>query len=182
MSERAGRTKERSLWFVLVWIVTLGAMVGLGILLGKYVLSYYASSLQSSRTNEVSIAELSPSEHDNSQSVAIPVSPISPEPQEKQKGVLSKDPTVSAPGEAGITRGSTGISEEPILYKVQVGEFHNREEAEDLGRKLEEAGYPVFITPVAPHRIQIGAFQNKANADALVKEIETQGYPVIVQQ
>jgi cell division septation protein DedD len=47
---------------------------------------------------------------------------------------------------------------------------------------LEEAGYPVFITPVTPYRIQVGAFQNRANADALARELEAKGYSVVIQR
>ena len=169
MPERKTRSKEQSIWLVLVWVVTLAAMVGLGVLLGKYVLSYCASSLQAPRSSQAGTN-------------AVSVSPISPQSPEEQGSVQSGEPAFATPDKTDTTHESGGIAEESILYRVQVGEFYDRSEAEKLGRKLEEAGYPVFITPVTPYRIQVGAFQNRANADALARELETKGYSVVIQR
>lgn len=169
MPERKGRSKEQSLWLVLVWVVTLAAMVGLGVLLGKYVLSYCASSLQAPRPSQAGTN-------------AVSVSPISPKPPEEQGAIQSGEPAFTTPDRTDTQVESGGIAEESTLYRVQVGEFYDRSEAEKLGRKLEEAGYPVFITPVTPHRIQVGAFQNKTNADALARELEAKGYSVVIQR
>ncbi|HXL04460.1 MAG: SPOR domain-containing protein [Firmicutes bacterium] len=182
MPERKGRSKEQSLWLVLVWVVTLAAMVGLGVLLGKYVLSYCASSLQAPRSSLPATTGTGSLGSSDSGSGAGAVSPISPKSQEDQGAIPSGKPTYDAPDRADNTLASGGIAEESVLYRVQVGEFYDRSEAEKLGRKLEEAGYPVFITQVIPYRIQVGAFQNKANADALATEIEAKGYSVIVQR
>ena len=82
MPERKARSKEQSLWLVLVWVVTLAAMVGLGILLGKYVLSYCASSLQTPRSSQTPSIGSTKLAGSDLQSSATSVSPISPQSQE----------------------------------------------------------------------------------------------------
>lgn len=182
MPERKGRTKEQSLWLVLVWVVTLAAMVGLGVLLGKYVLSYCASSLQAPRSSQTQTTGSSSQAKTNSQSSAISVPPSSPEVPGEESRIPSKEPAAATPDKTEITSGSDGVVDESVLYKVQVGEFYDRSEAEELRHELEDAGYPVFVTTVTPHRIQVGAFKNKANADALASELEAQGYSVIIMR
>jgi cell division septation protein DedD len=166
MQERKTRSKEQSIWLVLVWVVTLAAMVGLGVLLGKYVLSYCASSLQASRSGQAPTT----------------ASPISSESEKAPGATEREEPDVTPRKTAEIVSGTGEITGEAVFYKVQVGEFHDRSEEEKVARVLEGAGYPVFITPGTPHRIQVGAFQNKANADSLAEELEAQGYYVVIQR
>ncbi|NLB73486.1 MAG: SPOR domain-containing protein [Firmicutes bacterium] len=182
MPERKTRTKEQSIWLVLVWVVTLAAMVGLGVLLGKYVLSYCASSLQTPRPGQTLTTESTPADSNSSQSGAMPASPISPELQKAPSTTQLKEPDAAIRGTTETASGTGEVTGESVFYKVQVGEFYERGEADRVGRVLEEAGYPIFITPGIPHRIQVGAFQNKANADSLAKELEAQGYSVIIQR
>lgn len=182
MPERKTRSKEQSMWLVLVWVVTLAAMVGLGVLLGKYVLSYCASSLQTPRSSQTPTTESTLVGGNNSQSGVMSASPISPESQEVPSATRAEEPGVATHGTTEIATGTGGITGESVFYRVQVGEFYDRSEAEGVGRVLEAAGYPVFITPGTPHRIQVGAFQNKVNADSLGEELEAQGYSVVIQR
>jgi|CZCA01.1.fsa_nt_gi cell division septation protein DedD len=177
MPERKGRSKEQSLWLVLVWVVTLAAMVGLGVLLGKYVLSYCASSLQAPRSSQAPTTGSGLLDSSDSQP-----SPISPKSTEEPDPRPSGQPAAVTLDTTDITPGTREVAEESVLYRVQVGEFYERSKAEELGRKLEEAGYPVYVTSVTPYRIQVGAFQNKANAEALASELEAEGYSVIIQR
>lgn len=182
MPERKGRSKEQSLWLVLVWVVTLAAMVGLGVLLGKYVLSYCASSLQTPRSSQTPTTKSTLAGSNDSQSGGMSASPISPGSQHVPTATQPEEPDVTAHGTTETASGTGGLTSESVLYKVQVGEFYDRSEAEKVGRVLEGAGYPVFITPGTPHRIQVGAFQNKANADSLREELEAKGYSVVIQR
>jgi len=109
-------------------------------------------------------------------------SPISQGSQEAPSAHRAEEPDVTTRETAEITAGTGGITGESVFYRVQVGEFYDRSEAEKVGHVLEGAGYPIFITPGTPHRIQVGAFQNKANADSLREELEAQGYSVVIQR
>jgi cell division septation protein DedD len=182
MPERKARSKEQSLWLVLVWVVTLAAMVGLGILLGKYVLSYCASSLQTPRSSQTPSIGSTKLAGSDLQSSATSVSPISPQSQEAPSATTEENRDVTVYGRTEITSETSETSGESVFYRVQVGEFYDRSEAERVGRVLEEAGYPIFITPGIPHRIQVGAFQSKVNADSLAQELESQGYSVVIQR
>jgi hypothetical protein len=181
MPERKGRSKERSLWLALVWVVTLAAMVGLGVLLGKYVLSYCASSLQAPRTSQIGTTESDRLDSNDLQGSAISIPPVSSQSSDEQDSALYEVPAAT-PDRTDIAPESSEITEVSVLYRVQVGQFYDRSEAKELGYKLEEAGYPVYVTTVAPYRVQVGAFQNRANADTLASELEAQGYSVVIQR
>jgi cell division septation protein DedD len=109
-------------------------------------------------------------------------SPISTGSQEVPIATQPEEPDATNHGTTETASGTGGLTSESVFYKVQVGEFYDRSEAERVGRVLEGAGYPVFITPGTPHRIQVGAFQNKANADSLREELEAKGYSVVIQR
>ena len=168
MSERRTRTKEQSLWFALVWVVTLAAMVGLGVLLGKYVLSYCASSLQVQQPSKTQ--------------TRTSMLPVSQEPYIKVDEMEPDKPDIASHKEEQTSRNTNGIIASSSLYRVQTGEFYDKQEAEKVANILADSGYPVYITPEMPFRIQVGAFQDKDNADSLAKELETQGYPVIIKK
>lgn len=180
--ERKGRSKEQSLWLALVWVVTLAAMVGLGILLGKYVLSYCASSLQAPRTIQSGTTGSNQSGSSNLTDSLMSKPPISPTPTEGQGTSMPSVPPASTQDTAATAPESGVVAADSTLYRVQVGEFYDRSEAETLGRELEEAGYPIFITSSIPYRIQVGAFREKPNADKLASELEAKGYSVVIQR
>lgn len=67
------------------------------------------------------------------------------------------------------------------LYKVQVGAFSVRSNAENLVNQLKADGYsPIIITSGGLYKVQVGAFSIRSNADALVQELKTKGYNAIV--
>ena len=70
-----------------------------------------------------------------------------------------------------------------VLFRVQVGAFSVRANAENLRRQLEGLGYKPFIAQEGNlFRVQVGAFSIRANALNLQKELEGRGYkPFIVQ-
>ena len=82
-----------------------------------------------------------------------------------------------------------GSSEKPeekpettILYRVQVGAFTVKQNAENLRQKLIALGYDdAFIQTAAVNgrvfnRVQVGAFSVKQNADNLLTKLAEQGY------
>ena len=67
------------------------------------------------------------------------------------------------------------------LFRVQVGAFSLKKNAEYKLKALLADGYEAFVTQVnGLWKVQVGAFRKKENADALVKKLEKDGYTAIV--
>lgn len=72
------------------------------------------------------------------------------------------------------------------LYRVQVGAFAQKENAQAMQKKLKNKGYSPIITVTTKadktflYRVQVGAFSKKANAQALVKELKDKGFTAII--
>ena len=69
-------------------------------------------------------------------------------------------------------------SEKPeTLYRVQIGAFKNRENADRLLYELEEKGYPAFILYEDDlYKIQVGALRNLGNAIRMEQQLRKDGY------
>jgi N-acetylmuramoyl-L-alanine amidase len=66
------------------------------------------------------------------------------------------------------------------LFKVQVGAFSERANAERVVAQLKEAGYEAMIITGPPHRVQTGAFSSQENAERLAQELRQKGFEAIV--
>lgn len=67
------------------------------------------------------------------------------------------------------------------FYRVQVGAFKNKDNANKYCYELKDSGYTCFITQSDGwYRVQAGAFEVKANAEKLKKELESKGYQAII--
>ncbi len=66
------------------------------------------------------------------------------------------------------------------LYRVQVGVFSERANADRMVAMLKEAGYEGVIIPGPPHRVQTGAFSSQENAVRLRDELIQKGFEAIV--
>lgn len=67
------------------------------------------------------------------------------------------------------------------LYKVQVGAFKQRNNAEALSTRLTNDGFSNFITTDSGlFKVQAGAFKEKANADELLVKLRNKGYQPFV--
>lgn len=64
------------------------------------------------------------------------------------------------------------------LYKVQVGSFSIKSNADNYLRKIKTIGYTdAFVTKIGSlYKVQVGAFTIKANAETLLKQIKQHGY------
>lgn len=64
-----------------------------------------------------------------------------------------------------------------LLYRVQVGSFRNRENADRLLLELENKGYPAFILfEDGLFKVQVGAFRNLGNAIRMEQRLRQDGY------
>ncbi|NLZ46846.1 MAG: N-acetylmuramoyl-L-alanine amidase [Clostridiales bacterium] len=67
------------------------------------------------------------------------------------------------------------------LYKVQVGAFKERANAERLANELKSKGYSTYITYTEKlYKVQVGAFREKANAERLANELKSKGYSTYI--
>lgn len=67
------------------------------------------------------------------------------------------------------------------LYRVQVGAFSVRTNAEALANELIGQGYDaIIVTSGTLYKVQVGAFSVRANAEALVAELKSKGYDAII--
>ena len=83
------------------------------------------------------------------------------------------------------TKPTEAAGAETILYRVQVGAFAKRANAEAQLDKVKAAGFcDAFIAVVDGklYRVQVGAFQSKANATAHLAKIKAAGFKGFVTQ
>lgn len=67
------------------------------------------------------------------------------------------------------------------LYKVQVGAFAIKSNADNLAAELQEKGYDAIVVYVGGlYKVQVGAFNIRENADNLAAELRSKGYDAIV--
>ena len=68
------------------------------------------------------------------------------------------------------------------LYRVQVGAYKNKGNAEKMVKELKAKGYNAIITNTDNlYRVQVGAYKNKSNAQKIVNELKSKGYSAIIK-
>ncbi|NMD70133.1 N-acetylmuramoyl-L-alanine amidase [Bacillus sp. DNRA2] len=68
-----------------------------------------------------------------------------------------------------------------VLYKVQIGAFKVKENADKLAGDARSKGFDaVVLLRDGLYKVQIGAFKDKANADALVMRAKNAGFSAFV--
>lgn len=85
---------------------------------------------------------------------------------------------------AELQKSSTGTdtpSASDTLYRVQVGAFRNRSNADRQLAKVKAAGYDTYLVQIGGlYKVQVGAFRKKENADRLLKELKGKGFDAFV--
>lgn len=72
------------------------------------------------------------------------------------------------------------LTERP-LYKVQVGAYEDKNDAEQLVTSLKEKGFePYIVFQNGLYKVQIGAFSKLSNAAAMENKIRDAGYPTFI--
>jgi len=67
------------------------------------------------------------------------------------------------------------------LYKVQVGAYKSRQNAETMANKLKKRGFPAICTKVdGLWKVQSGAFSIKNNAELRVEDLKRAGYSAVM--
>ena len=68
------------------------------------------------------------------------------------------------------------------IYRVQVGAYKNKCNAEKMVKELKAKGYNAIITNTDNlYRVQVGAYKNKSNAQKIVNELKSKGYSAIIK-
>lgn len=70
------------------------------------------------------------------------------------------------------------------LYRVQVGAFASKTNADNYAAKMKKLGYQAIIKRGADglYRVQVGAFSVKANAESYMKKLKASGYQAIMAE
>ena len=73
-------------------------------------------------------------------------------------------------------------SDGEALYRVQVGAFKNKANADRMYHRLKAAGYNTYMVQGGDglYRVQTGAFKNRQNADNLASKLKNAGYDVYI--
>lgn len=69
-------------------------------------------------------------------------------------------------------------SEDKAIYRVQVGAFSKKANAENMQSELKKKGFDGFIVSVSSslYRVQVGAFSSRENADKYLDTLKSKGY------
>lgn len=64
------------------------------------------------------------------------------------------------------------------LFKVQVGAFSVRKNAENLQKEIQKAGFKdtFILTEDKLHKVQVGAFSVRSNAETLQRQLQSKGF------
>ena len=70
---------------------------------------------------------------------------------------------------------------EQVLYRVQTGAFHEKDNALALKAKLESLDFDTYLVKVdSMYKVQVGAYSKKANAEAQAKKLKDSGFDTFV--
>lgn len=98
---------------------------------------------------------------------------------EKAKTCADQNPGCSVFDESGKAVYTSASAKE---YKVQIGSFTQKSNAEKLFRKAKKAGFDVIVKKEdGQYKVQCGSFTVKGNADALAKKLKVAGFAAIIK-
>lgn len=87
-------------------------------------------------------------------------------------------------GGSSTPSGSDPTQDAKVIYRVQVGAYKKRENAEIKLRQVSAAGVDCFITDMQEgyYRVQCGAYSIKANAEARRNSLQCMGFDAIIKE
>lgn len=70
---------------------------------------------------------------------------------------------------------------QPNLYRVQVGLFHVKQNADNLLYELLDKGYPAYVLDEdGYYKVQVGAFEQLSNAIKMEQKLRRDGYSTLI--
>lgn len=80
--------------------------------------------------------------------------------------------------------GSSEPKEEPkndVLYRVQVGAYSVKKNADNMLAKIKAAGYDTYMVQVdGLYKVQVGAYSKKSNAENMLAKIKADGFDAFI--
>lgn len=93
--------------------------------------------------------------------------------------LYSRHSQIAAEVNARLNRTATVNSK--LIYRVQVGAFSNKINADNMYNKTKTMGFTPCIVKVGNlYKVQIGAYERKENADSMVKRLKILGFTPII--
>ncbi len=69
----------------------------------------------------------------------------------------------------------------PVLYRVQVGAYSVRENAERQLQRVKDAGFDTYMIQVdGLYKIQVGAYSKRSNADRMLAKVKDAGFDAFI--
>lgn len=89
--------------------------------------------------------------------------------------------TAKAIAEAIIGTLDEETVETPLYYRVQIGAFRNKENADRLEYQLTDKGFPAFLLyEDGLYKVQVGAFMQLGNAIRMEQRLRDEGYSTVI--
>lgn len=151
--------------FVITTVTLSVIFIFVGYLIGQYAVK----ALQQQYHRSMQAAQEGSAQPVISSTNAAP--PPAPAAPRETPATVAAEPREEAPSESAPNS---------ALYRVQVGVFSERANAERMLNQLKEAGYEGIIISGPPHRVQTGAFSSQENAARLVNELQKKGFEAII--
>lgn len=112
--------------------------------------------------------------------------PASPAPAPTPSEPKPVEPPATPPATTPAPSKGAETSEN-TLYRVQVGVYENRENANQVVQRLIASGFEASIVPFqrdgkTVYRVQTLVTKDKAKANAMKNQLESQGFPAVVAQ
>lgn len=77
--------------------------------------------------------------------------------------------------------GGSSNSDNGTLYRVQVGAYHEKANADAQLAKVKAAGFDTYMIQVdGLYKIQVGAYKEKSNADAMLNRVKAAGFDAFI--
>jgi N-acetylmuramoyl-L-alanine amidase len=87
----------------------------------------------------------------------------------RKAGIPNPHPTLTSPSSNG-------------LFKVQIGAFRDKNNADQVAGKAKESGFEVYTKyENSLYKVQLGAFKERKNAEDLVNRAKTAGFNPVIQ-
>ena len=89
--------------------------------------------------------------------------------------------TATKPAETTQTATKPTTTATDTLYRVQVGAYSKKDNAETTYAKVKAAGYPAIIMILnGLYKVQVGAYKNKGNATKMVDRLKADGFDAFI--
>jgi len=161
--------------FAISLITMTVVFVFIGYLLGQYAVKL----LRAQHSAQVRVVQTTtPAAQTGQPAKAVQSPPAASSPASPQSTPVAPSPAAQAPAQPqSVPEQASG---QGALYRVQVGAFSSRANAERVVNQLKELGYEAIISSGPPYRVQTGAFASRDNAVRLGEELKAKGFEVAV--